>query len=43
MNQIDEIELGTRLLPGVDLTLWVQLIATVVFMLVAAGIALAVA
>jgi hypothetical protein len=43
MNQVDEVELATRLLPGVDLTLWMQIIAAVLFVLVVAGVALAVA
>jgi hypothetical protein len=41
MNQFDDLEVGTRLLPGVDLTLWLQLIVTVLFVLAAAGAALA--
>jgi hypothetical protein len=41
MDHFDDVDLGTRLLPGVDLTLWLQIIAGVVFLLVMGGIALA--
>jgi hypothetical protein len=40
MNHFDDVDLGTRLLPGVDLTLWLQIIAGVLLLLVIGGIAL---
>jgi hypothetical protein len=43
MNQYDDVELGTRLLPGVDLALWLQIIVTVLFVLAVGGLALALA
>jgi hypothetical protein len=42
MNHNDDFDLGTRLLPGVDLTLWLQLAVMVLLGLVVGGIALAV-
>ncbi len=41
MNHFDDVDLGTRLLPAVDLTLWLQIIVGVLFVLVVAGLALA--
>jgi hypothetical protein len=41
MNHFDDVDLGTRLLPGVDLTLWLQLAAGVLLLLVIGGLALA--
>jgi hypothetical protein len=41
MNKQNDIELGTKILPGVDLALWLRLVVLVVFAAVAAGIALA--
>jgi hypothetical protein len=41
MNHSDDVNLGTRLLPGVDLTLWLQIIAGVLLLLVLGGLALA--
>jgi hypothetical protein len=42
MNEIDDVELGTKLLPGVDLTLWMQIIVTVLFVILAAAVVLVV-
>ena len=41
MNHYDDLELGTRVLPGVDLALWIQIIAAVLVVLAVAGLALA--
>lgn len=41
MNHYDDLELGTRVLPGVDLALWIQIIASVLVVLAVAGLALA--
>jgi hypothetical protein len=41
MDHFDDVDLGTRLLPGVDLTLWLQIIVAVLSLLVMGGIALA--
>jgi hypothetical protein len=41
MNHYDDVDLGTKLLPAVDLTLWLQIIVVVLFVLAVAGLALA--
>ena len=43
MNHYDDAEPGTRLLPGVDLTLWLQIVVAVLFVIAAAGLVLALA
>jgi hypothetical protein len=42
MDEYNDIELGLRILPGVDLTLWLRIVVLVVLAAVAAGIALVV-
>lgn len=42
MNHHDDLELGTKLLPAVDLTLWVQIVCAVVLVMLVGGFALAV-
>lgn len=39
MNHFDDVELGTKLLPGVDLTLWVQLVMAVLLVVLIVGVA----
>jgi hypothetical protein len=41
MENYDDTELGMRLLPGVDLTLWLRLVMMLLLALVVGGIALA--
>jgi hypothetical protein len=41
MNSIDDLELGAKVLPGVDLALWIQIVFAALFVLVAGGVALA--
>lgn len=41
MDEYDDIELGTRILPGVDLTLWLRIIVMLVVVAATAGITLA--
>ncbi|HEX3708217.1 MAG TPA: hypothetical protein VHV76_16450 [Mycobacteriales bacterium] len=42
MNNYDDADLGARLLPAVDLSLWLQIIAAVLLVLAVAGLALAI-
>lgn len=42
MNDYDHMELGTRILPGVDLALWLRIVAFVILAALAVGITLAV-
>jgi hypothetical protein len=41
MNHFDDAELGRKLLPGVDLTLWMQLVLAVLLVVAIAGVSLA--
>jgi hypothetical protein len=41
MNECKDAELGMRLLPGVDLALWLRLVVLAVFVAVAAGVGIA--
>ncbi|HVW80822.1 MAG TPA: hypothetical protein VHB69_07795 [Mycobacteriales bacterium] len=43
MNHFDDVDLGTRVLPGVDLTLWLEILLGVLLVLIAGGVALALA
>jgi hypothetical protein len=43
MNNFDDIDWGTRVLPGVDLTLWLRLFVALLLVVVAGGIAVATA
>jgi len=43
MDEYNDIELGMRILPGVDLTLWLRIFVLLVLAAVAAGIGLVVA
>jgi hypothetical protein len=40
MNERSDLDLGTRILPGVDLTLWLRILAVLVLAAIAAGIAI---
>jgi hypothetical protein len=42
MHNFDDAELGTRLLPGVDLTLWLQLVLLAALVVATAAVALAI-
>jgi hypothetical protein len=42
MNQINDCNSGATVLPGVDLALWLRIVATVLLLLIAGGIALAI-
>jgi hypothetical protein len=41
MDEYNEIELGMRLLPGVDLALWVRIIGVLILALIVGGVVLA--
>ena len=43
MHNFDDTEVGARLLPGVDLTLWLQLILIVLAVVAAGAVVLALA
>jgi hypothetical protein len=43
MDEYNDIESGIRILPGVDLALWLRIVVMLVLVAAAAGIALAVA
>jgi hypothetical protein len=43
MDEYNDIELGVRILPGVDLTLWLRILVLLVLAAVAAGVGLVVA
>jgi hypothetical protein len=42
MNEYEDMKLGTRILPGVDLALWLRIVGFVIVAAVAAGITFAV-
>jgi hypothetical protein len=42
MNEYKDMELGTRILPGVDLALWLRIIGFVILAALAVGITFAV-
>jgi hypothetical protein len=41
MDEYNDIELGMRILPAVDLTLWVRIVVLMILAAIAGGIALA--
>jgi len=41
MNKYDDTELGMRILPGVDLTLWLRIVVALLITLAVAGIVVA--
>jgi hypothetical protein len=43
MNDYNDVKMGERILPGVDLTLWLRLIVALLLAVAVGGIALAVA
>jgi hypothetical protein len=42
MNEYEDVEFGTRILPGVDLALWLRLVGLVILAALAVGITVAV-
>lgn len=41
MDDFDNIELGTRILPGVDLALWLRIVGMLLMAVIVAGIVIA--
>ena len=41
MNECENVELGVRILPGVDLALWLRLVGLVLFVAVMTGLGIA--
>lgn len=38
MNNFDDADWGTRVLPGVDLSLWLRIVVALLFVVIAGGI-----